>query len=172
MGLHSPFGYVNYEIPLAELFADCLDKLCAHCHTNEDYNAGCHGCPAGQLIYACREYILSAGESDKRFELYASDEWAGKQKQIYGKENPPELRQKDREMAQDYKPECEILRAIKAKIRKITPHPFFYVRGKGRHRRPKALKDFKVLVAEYRRLYNERLGKWGLPQLISSSEDG
>ena len=163
MGLHSPFGYVNYEVPLSELFIDCLDKLCAHCHTNDDYEQKCRGCPAGQLIFECRDYILSSDESDKRFLLYVSDEWAKKRREIYGKEDPPEVRQKDSEMAEDYRPECDVLRAMKVKIKRIAPHPFFYVRGGSRgYRRPKILSDFVELVANYKGLRDKRLAKWGL----------
>ena len=159
MGLHSPFGYVDYEVPLAQLLISILDKLCAHCHTDKDYDNGCRGCPAGNLVFECKEYILSSGESDKRFELYASDEWA----QRAVRKPSEEERQKDLEMAEDYRPECDILRAMKSKIKRIKPHPFFYVHGgKGGHRRPKVLNDFAELVDSYGKKREYRLRKWGI----------
>jgi hypothetical protein len=159
MGLHSPFGYVNYETQMANLFFHVLDKLCAHCHTNRDYQEGCRGCPAGNLVFECKEYILCAIESDKQFELYASEEWA---KRAVRKASP-EGQAKDREMAQDYKPECDFLRAMKQKIKRITPHPLFYVRGgKKGYRCTKTLTNFVELAREYEKLREVRLRKWGL----------
>lgn len=161
MGLHSPFGYVGYEVTFADILVNIIDKLCAHCHTNDDYRKGCRECPAGQLLSECKDYLLSYDESDKRFDLYASEEWAIRRKEPYNKEDP--RRQKDAEMAQDYKPECEVLRAMKAKLKRINPHPFYFVKGgKKGHRRPKPFNDFIVLLEQYRLLRHSRLERWGL----------
>lgn len=156
MGLHSPFGYLSYEVTFANLLIHILDKLCSHCHTDEDYQGGCKSCPAGNLVFECRDYILTAHESDKRFELYASEEWA---KKTVTKTNPA-TQAKDKEMAQAYKPECDILRVMKQKVKRITPHPFFYVRGrKGVYRRPNVLADFVKLTEGYEQLSESRLRK-------------
>jgi len=64
MGIRSPFGYVGYEYKMGKMFAAGLDNLCAHCHTNDEYDGGCTECPAGVLLFACREYILEAIEDD------------------------------------------------------------------------------------------------------------
>jgi len=173
MGLHSPFGYVNYEVPMAELFIDILDKLCAHCHTNDDYRRGCTNddyrrgcreCPAGNLAFECRDYILNAEEEDKHYDLYTSDEWQNKRKEMYGKPDPPEEIEKWRKLADEHCAESNVLRAMKAKIKRITPHPFFYVRHhrKYPYERPKVLSDFAELTEKYKKLRNDRLRRWGL----------
>ena len=163
MGLHSPFSYVDYEVPLAELFIAILDKLCAHCHTNKDYERGCRGCPAGNLLYECKDYLLTAEESDKRFELYASDEWAKRRAENNLPVPSEEERARDLEMADAYRPECDTLRAMKARIKRITPHSFFYVRDSKRgHRRPKSLSEFVELAECLSKAREYRLRKWGL----------
>jgi hypothetical protein len=168
MGLRSPFDYVNYEVSMAELLVGILDKLCAHCHTNRDYQEGCRSCPAGVLAFACRDYILGAEESDKRFELYASDGWQANRKEHYGHTDSLDEIAKNREIAQDYKPECEVLRAMKQRIKGIQSHPFFYVRHhrKYPYERPKALSDFVGLLDRYRELRKSRLERWGLGALV------
>ena len=64
MGLRSPFDYVGYEVACGETIIYLLDTFCHGCHTNEDYDDGCNGCPAGQLIYKCKDYLKDAYESD------------------------------------------------------------------------------------------------------------
>jgi hypothetical protein len=153
-----------YEVAMAELFIDILDKLCAHCHTNEDYRKGCRECPAGNLAFECRDYVLNAIEEDKHHELYLSKEWI-KRKEEMGHPRPTEEElTKERYFVQEYKPECEVLRAMKKKIKGITPHPFFYVRHhkKYPYERPKRLSDFVELTEKYKKLRNDRLRKWGL----------
>lgn len=165
MGLRSPFGYVNYEVQMSELFINILDKLCAHCHTNDDYGKkGCHGCPAGNLAFECRDYILTAVEEDTHYGLYASAEWQAKRKKLYGKEDPPEEIERWRAMAEEHRGESEILRAMKAKAKQLAPHPFFYVRHhrKYPYERPKALSDFIELAEKFKELRHERLRKLGL----------
>lgn len=112
MGIHSPFGYVGYEVQFAEILTDILDKLCAGCHTSNDFWKGCQECPAGNLALECRRYILNA-------------------------------------MEQDYFPSCELLRAMKKKIKRLKPKPFFY---RGTPHRPKVLADFAELTAKYKAL--------------------
>ena len=162
MGLQSPFGYVGYETIMAELFTTLLGKLCAHCHTNDGYGEGCKECPAGNLIYECREYILSAEENDRRFEHYASDEWA--RIRIKNGMSPPteEERQMDLKYAQDYKAECEILRAMKRKIEEIEPHPLFYIKSADEYDPYKNVVEFTELTREYARLKTEGFRKWGI----------
>ena len=126
MGLRAPFDYVGYDVQFAEIMLKLLDDLCGGCHTNRDYDKGCHGCPAGQLIYACRNYLLEAHESDKNYLLYASEEWQAKRKELYGREDPPEERDQNRRMAVLVKPECDIIRAIKVAVALIEPHPLFH----------------------------------------------
>lgn len=58
MGLHSPFGYVHYEETMLKTLIQLVDDYCTSCHTDQDYNEGCKGCPVGSLIYNCREYLL------------------------------------------------------------------------------------------------------------------
>ena len=161
MGLHSPFGYVGYTVSTGQIMIDLLDKLCADCHTNDDYRRGCRECPAGQLIYECRDYIKTCGEDDKRFELYASEEWERRR----GVPTPIEEKNKDREMAQDYKPECDKLREMQRLIISITPRPFFWG-GRGERERPQRLIRFNVLLNEYADLVNTRLSKWGLKDIV------
>lgn len=164
MGLHSPFNYVGYEVSFSEIFINILDKLCAHCHTADDYRKGCRECPAGNLAFECRRYILSPDESDKQFELYASGEWAEKKEKLGHPKPSEETREKDRQIALEYKPECDVLRAMKHTIRSITPHSFFYVRHhrKYPYERPKALTEFAELTKNYKILREARLRKWGL----------
>lgn len=166
MGLRSPFGYVDYEVPLSRLLIDIMDNLCAHCHTDRDYEKGCRGCPAGCFLYVVRDYILTAEESDKRFELYASDEWT----QRANRKPSEEERQKDLNMADDYRPECDILRSMKSKIKRLKPRPFFYIRdrrltSKG-WKRPKVLNDFAELTESFAKKREARLRKWGLSALV------
>lgn len=164
MGLHSPFGYVDYEVAFAELLITILDKLCAHCHTNQDYYNRCRGCPAGQLAFECRTYVLDAQEEDKHFELYTSEEWQARREKQYGHRDPPEEIESWRRMAEDYKPESEILRQMKKKVKELIPHPFFYVRHHRRYpyERPKSLEDFDMLVKEYRNMQKYRRYNRGL----------
>ena len=164
MGLHSPFDYIGYEDKMAELFIGILDKLCAHCHTNRDYEKGCPECPAGHLAFACRDYIITAIEEDRHHGLYISGDWLEGRRKLGYPEQTEEQKGIELRFVEDYKPECEILRALKHKIKAITPHPFFYVRHhqKYPYERPKALADFAELVEPFKKLKAERLRKWGI----------
>ena len=122
MGLHSPFGYVGYEVPFTGLIISILEEVCGGCHTNNDYSRGCRGCPAGRFLYTLRAYVLEAHESDKQFELYASDEWAEKA----SRKPTEEERASWRRMTNYYRPEGDTLRALKAELKKTHPHPFFH----------------------------------------------
>ena len=171
MGLRAPFEYVGYEYKMAVLFHTVLDNLCAHCNTNRDYQEGCKSCPAGILIFACRDYILNAQEEDKHFELYTTEEWiAGHRARGYSEERIEAEKQRDLEAVADYKAESNILREIKQCIRGITPHPFFYIQysKKRGYERPKRLVKFMNLMGQYRELMCERLRKWGMPNLIET----
>jgi len=65
MGLRSPFGYVGYEPDFLDCFIYLLENFCGSCHDNKrDYDGDCHKCPVGQLVYASKEYLLDAIESD------------------------------------------------------------------------------------------------------------
>lgn len=159
MGLRAPFGYVNYEVTFGRLLVKLLDELCSHCHTNDDYEKGCRGCPAGNLIYEIKEYLQYYDESDKRFELYASDEW----EQRSGRATSDEQKQKELQIAEDYRPECDVLRQIKPIVKRIRPKPFYFVRGKSAYRRPKVLNDFALLIEEYAVKRASHFAKRGIP---------
>ena len=158
MGLRSPFGYIGYEVTFGNLLVKLLDELCSHCHTNDDYHKGCRQCPAGNLIYEIKEYLEDYDESDKRFELYASDEWAERAKRKPSEEE----RRKELSMADDYRPECNVLRLIKPVLKRIKPKPCYYVRSRGGFKRPKPLEDFATLIEDYSDKRKARLNKWGL----------
>ena len=164
MGLRAPFGYVGYECTMAELFHTTLDKLCAHCHTNEDYQDGCHSCPAGVFLFECRKYLLTANLKDEHHQMYISEKWLqGRREHGYPEQTEAE-RQKEIRLIEDYKPECDVLRAMKKSIKGITPHPFFYVKysEKRGYERPKRLTCFMELTGKFRELELERIGRWGL----------
>jgi len=164
MGLRAPFGYVDYEYTMAVLFHTILDRLCAHCNTNDDYQEGCKSCPAGVLIFACRDYILTAGESDKHHELYISEEWLSKRRKLGYPEQTEEEKKSELRFISDYQPECDLLRDMKRVIKGITPHPFFYVKysEKRGYERPKRLQRFMELVGKFREAQLERSQRWGL----------
>lgn len=126
MGLHSPFGYVGYEIAFGEVMVTILDKICGGCHTEGDFYKGCHDCPAGQLVYACKEYLAEGNEADKNYEMYASEEWQAKRETLYGHRDSPEEIASNLRMAQLLKPEGDAVRGIKEEAAKIEPHPFFH----------------------------------------------
>jgi len=167
MGLRAPFGYVGYEYTMAELFYTILDRLCAHCHTNDDYQEGCKSCPAGILILECRDYILTALEDDKHYELYISEEWLSKRRKLVSPEQVETERQRDLKFIKDYKLEGDLLRDMKRVIKRITPHPFFYIQysKKRGYERPKSLVRFMELASKFREVELERLQKWGLTSL-------
>lgn len=64
MGLQSPFGYAGYETAFTKLFIELIENFCGSCHTNETHGGDCRSCPVGQLVYASRQYVLEAYESD------------------------------------------------------------------------------------------------------------
>jgi hypothetical protein len=126
MGLHSPFGYVGYEWQMPKLACDILELLCQPCHTNQDYEKGCHGCPAGTLFFACKEYVLESAEEDKHFAKYASEEWQNKR----GKHrDSPEGIAQWRRMSEHYKPESIAIRKLKRLFKKLEPNPYMQDRG-------------------------------------------
>ena len=125
MSLRSPFDYAGYEVPMAELMISILDKLCGGCHTNDDYQNGCKDCPAGQMLYATRDYLLGTVEADKHYALYGSEEWQAKREEQYGHEDSQEEKEKWQKLAQSCKPEGDVIRKIKNEVSRIEPHPFF-----------------------------------------------
>lgn len=168
MGLRAPFDYVGYEYKMAELFYTILDKLCCHCHTNGDYQEGCKSCPAGVLIFACRDYILTGTEEDKHHELYISEEWLSRRRKSGYPEQTEQKKQKELHFINDYKPECDVLREMKRCIKGITPHPFFYIQysKKRAYERPKRLARFMNLAGKFKAMEMERLQKWGLSKMV------
>lgn len=142
MGLRSPFGYVNYEVSMAELMIDMLDKLCIGCHDPQrDWgDKGCYACPAGVFIFEAKSYLENLDEADKRFEMYAGigkegQEWIEKRKKLYGKEDSPEKCRQWRRMATLYKQESNAIRKVKAFVKDIEPHACFnanWIWDKGR----------------------------------------
>jgi len=167
MGLRAPFGYVGYEYKMAELFCHILDSLCSHCHTNDDYQEGCKSCPAGILVFGARDYVLNAQEEDSHHAMYASDEWLERKKQAGHKGNLEVEKQRELKFVEDYKPECDVLRAMKKCIKGITPHPFFYRQYSktGPFERPRPLVRFMKLTGAFRELELERRARWGIPIL-------
>jgi hypothetical protein len=133
---------------MAELLVDVLDKLCAYCHTDDDYDEGCRGCPAGRLVFKCRDYILSAVEKDK---YYA---WLEGRRELHGQPVPPEEVDMWRRLSEESRAESDTLRAMKAAVRDLTPHPFFY--GFGEHGRPESLSRLTKLARRLRRQRNRR----------------
>lgn len=123
MGIHSPFNYVGYEWQMPKLACDILELLCHPCHTNDDYENGCHGCPAGILFFACKEYVLEANEADKDFDLYASEKWQGKKSR---RDSPEEIAQWQK-MSAHYKPEAKAIRKLKRLFKKLEPKPYIQV---------------------------------------------
>lgn len=165
MGLRAPFGYVGYEYTMAELFYTVLDKLCAHCHTNDDYQDGCKSCPAGVLIFACRDYVLTAIEQDKHHKQYTTKEWLLRRRKRGVSEEQLEIeKQHDLRFITEYKPEDDLLREMKRTIRGIVPHPFFYIQynKKRGYERPKELVQFMELASRFRETEQGRLAQWGL----------
>lgn len=163
MGLHSPFGYCGYEVPMAKLMIELLEKLCSGCHTNDDYARGCKGCPAGQLIYKFHRYLLEVNESDKQYIMYASDEWQTKRKETYGHEDSQEERDKWLALAESCKPECDIIRKIKKELGKIEPHPLFNVNWSfGKSRNPDPLLKLKEMVKDLDFIDRNRFTSWRL----------
>jgi len=159
MGLRAPFGYVGYEYTMAELFCSILDKLCAHCHTNSDYQSGCASCPAGILLFECREYVLNAMLEDEHHQHYISEEWIQRRRELGYPEQTEAERQRETEVIEDYKPECDVLRAMQKAIKGIIPHPFFYVQysKKRAYERPRRLVRFMELAGRFTELELKRM---------------
>ncbi|MFA5299080.1 MAG: hypothetical protein WC389_12810 [Lutibacter sp.] len=157
MGLHAPFGYVGYESTMAQTIIDLLDKFCSGCHTNDDYHKGCRGCPCGNLICECREYILGAMLEDEHHKQYTTEEWQQRRVKYLGHRDSQEEIERELKFVADYKPECDVLRKMQVILKDIEPHPFFYG-----DERPQTLIDFENLVHEYAVLRKQRLNKWGL----------
>jgi hypothetical protein len=157
MGLHSPFGYVGYEVQFGEIMIKLLDDLCGCCHTNDDYPKGCAECPGGQLIFRCKEYLSGMDEPDKCYRLYASAKWQAKREKMYGHKDPPEEIEKDRKMARMLKPEGDVIRAIKAEVAKIEPHPFFHSQWIWEEKRmPDPLLKLRELIKDLEFIYKNR----------------
>jgi hypothetical protein len=157
MGLRSPFDYSGYEVTMAEVLINLLEKFCSGCHTNEDYRRHCKGCPAGQLIYRCRKYLLEIDEVDNRYAMYASDEWQAKRKEAYDHEDSQEQRQEWLSLSKACQPECDIIRAIKEELIMIEPHPLFYANWIGQDaRKPDPLLKLRELVKDLKFIESNR----------------
>lgn len=162
MSLHAPFGYVGYVTGMGKTIIDLLERFCGSCHTNDDYEGGCHGCPAGNLIYIAREYILECPEEDKHYALYASDKWQETRKKNGWSEQSPEQKEEWKRLSLLCHPESVALRGLKKELKKIEPKPFFYsqfIWDKERHPDPlikyrEYLKDYEFhehhVFADYR----------------------
>lgn len=95
---------------MSKAMTTLLHQFCGACHTNDDYDGDCHRCPAGQLIYECRKYLIECVEEDKKYSENAkrgdSEKWLA--------------------LSAACRSECNLKRRIKNEARKIQPHPFFY----------------------------------------------
>jgi len=161
MGLHSPFGYVGYQIQFAEIMMKLLDDLCGGCHTDDDYRKGCKECPVGQLIYESRDYLLTYYEADKHYEEYTTEEWQTKKEQNGGKRNTPEQIEGYRKLAERCKPESDIIRAIKVELEKIEPHPNFHAQWIFEDKRaPDPLLKLRELVKDLQFIRNHTFDVW------------
>ena len=56
MSLHSPEGYIGYELSFLKTLRNNLVMFCNGCHTNADYGT-CRRCPIGNLNYKCADYL-------------------------------------------------------------------------------------------------------------------
>ena len=164
MGLHAPFGYVGYEWQMPKLACDTLELLCQGCHTNSDYNNGCHGCPAGVFFYACKEYVMEAWEEDKHFGEYAGEAWQKRREEMYGHRDSPEEIAKWQKMADYHKPEARAIRKLKRLFKKLEPCPYWQQRGEDvkfdftEHR--KAIAAIKAFQEKMMAEIHENLKKW------------
>lgn len=129
MGIHSPFDYVGYEWQMPKLACDILELLCHYCHTNRDYDEGCHGCPAGIMFFACKDYVLEAQEEDKHYHHYTTKDWLDKREKMYGKRDLPEEVARWQAMADYHKPEAEAIRRLKRLFKDLEPRPYWENRG-------------------------------------------
>lgn len=129
MGLHAPFGYVGYEWQMPTLACDTLELLCQGCHTNQDYQNGCHGCPAGVFFYACKEYVMEAQEEDKHYHRYTTKDWLDSREKMYGYRDSPKEIARWQKLADYHKPEARAIRKLKRLFKKLEPCPYWQQRG-------------------------------------------
>lgn len=157
MGLHCPFGYVGYVSQMGQTIIDMLERFCNHCHTDNDYENGCKGCPIGNYIFEARLYILTSMEEDKHFAEYASDEWQERRKANKMPEETQEQRDMWRKMSRLHKKESIALRGLKRELKNIIPHPFFYAQWRGDSKRhPDPLAKFREYLKDYH-FHSERM---------------
>lgn len=151
MGLHSPFGYVGYVESMAQTIIDMLERFCGHCHTEDDYQKGCYGCPIGNCIYEAKDYITEAEEEDKHYALYASNEWQERRRNNNRPEETQEERDKWGRLSKACKPESIALRGLKRALKTISPHPFYYGQWMWDSKRnPDPLAKFKEYLEDYK----------------------
>lgn len=169
MGLHSPLGYVGYIRPMAKTIIDLIERFCSACHTNNDYDKGCKGCPVGQLIYEARDYILTSQEEDKHFAEYASDEWQEKIKKAGRPEESKEERDKWARMAKEHHAESVALRGMKKILKQVEPHPFFYAQSIwDRKRNPDPLLKFREYLKDFEFYENRWMDDFKISSEINS----
>jgi len=167
MGIHSPFGYVGYITPMGKSIVDMLERFCGHCHTDDDYDKGCRGCPVGNFIYEARDYILTASEEDKHYALYASDEWQERRKANGRPEETVEQREKWAKLAKKCKPESIALRGMKKELKHIGPYPFFYGQWRWDSIRNKdPLAKFREYLKDYEFHEERQWDNWKVAALI------
>lgn len=161
MSFHSPFGYVGYQVQFAEIMMKLLDDLCGGCHTDDDYRKGCKECPAGQLIYECRDYLLTYYEADKHYEQYTTEEWQNRRKELYGHSDTPEQIERNRKLTESCKPESDIIRAIKVELANIEPCPSFHASWIfEENRNPDPLLKLRELIKDLKFMQSRRFDAW------------
>ena len=107
MGLVNPFICSGNDLSFIKNFIDMLEEYCPGCQTEDRFNKGCHGCPAGGLIYGLKEYIL---DCDGYRNSWSRNEAIDKD-------------QKD--LVKLYNRYDKTLNKLQIEVEKIEPHPFF-----------------------------------------------
>lgn len=167
MGIHAPFGYVGYLVQMSQSIIDLLERFCGGCHTSEDYDKGCHGCPIGIFIYEAIDYILTYQEEDKHFALYASDEWQERRKNNNQQPESDEERKKWLDLSIKCKPESIALRGMKKELKRIEPHPGFYAQWRwDSSRNPDPLSKFREYLKDYKFHEERQWDVWKISSLI------
>ena len=61
MGIHTWFGYVDYELQCLDSFINLFENFCESCHTDEDWGYdGCRACPIGNCLVKFRDYLADS----------------------------------------------------------------------------------------------------------------
>jgi hypothetical protein len=65
MGIHTWFGYVDYELQCLDSFINLFENFCQFCHTDEDWGYdGCRACPIGNCLVKFRDYLADSCVED------------------------------------------------------------------------------------------------------------